>query len=463
MARRRGILPADRLAAGVETWAIDVRTGVLSMGIQISTRLVPIPAIGPFDVPSPLGPLSPLTGLFDGDGFNQIFRPFNGAGSDNFLELNLTHETIEFTQIPGEIPNRGFGQVDVSLFGITYLQQVQDKNVKDTNGNPAGIHIEPGIWLNIPATTVPGEPATVARLANIPHGTSLVAQGTATQLAGPLTAQSFPPVDITPFFIGQPAHKQPFPSQNLATPSPFRSPASDIVGITQPMLENPNSFLATALGGKAITSTTVLDISTRSGGQDPGGATTVAEPDTAGGVSEIAFLDGPVGGGRPNALVHSMSATFWISDFTDAFGPGLLLQYSQVVLLNFGPLSWPHVSVASLVNRPPKSAVKDHKPEIKDTKPEIKDHKAEIKDTKPEIKDHKPEFPEHKPTIQESQAVSPFPPFPIPPDPGPAGPAAPAPAAGRHFIAAEERPAVSPPDVPAPPADAEDGPPPENA
>jgi hypothetical protein len=52
-------------------------------------------------------------------------------------------------------------------------------NVK-TNGKPTGIHIEPGIWISIPATTNPQDPETVARLANIPHGTSLVSQGTAT-------------------------------------------------------------------------------------------------------------------------------------------------------------------------------------------------------------------------------------------------------------------------------------------
>ena len=48
-----------------------------------------------------------------------------------------------------------------------------------------------------------------------------------------------------------------------------------------------------------------------------------------------------------------MDATFWISDFTDDKGqPGSLLQYSQRVLLNFNGLSWPHVSVATLLKIP---------------------------------------------------------------------------------------------------------------
>jgi hypothetical protein len=47
-------------------------------------------------------------------GFNQIWRPFNGS-QDRFLELN---ETLEFDEIPGDIPNRGFLQADINLHDI---------------------------------------------------------------------------------------------------------------------------------------------------------------------------------------------------------------------------------------------------------------------------------------------------------------------------------------------------------
>src|SRR5438309_7313487 len=140
-------------------------------------REAPSPtALAPHGAPNPLGPLAGLVGKWKGRGFNQIWRPFHGS-QDRFLELNETHETLEFDLIPGDIPNRGLLQDDVNLHGIRYLQQIQDAHVLGPNGRPAGIHIEPGPWRSTPQTTNPEDAATVARLANIPHGTSMVAQG----------------------------------------------------------------------------------------------------------------------------------------------------------------------------------------------------------------------------------------------------------------------------------------------
>ena len=53
---------------------------------------------------NPLGLLAALPGKWVGKGFNQIWRPFHGT-SDRFLELNLTHETLEFSPSIGNIPN----------------------------------------------------------------------------------------------------------------------------------------------------------------------------------------------------------------------------------------------------------------------------------------------------------------------------------------------------------------------
>jgi hypothetical protein len=277
-------------------------------------------------LPNPLGPLAQLAGTWGGKGFNVIWRPhFPASQSDRFLELNLTDDQIQFDAISGAIPNRGLLQNDINMFGLTYLQQISDANLH------AGLHIEPGIWATVPATTNPAESPTVVRMASIPHGTTILAQGTATTAAGP---PNIPNDNILPFVIGNPANTFNFPEQNLATPSPFRSPPPQLVGITQAMVNNPNSVLQAALVGHTILSTTTLHVST-----------VPANPLTGGGTDNTAFLVGGAGG--PNAVSAAVSATFWIE--TVKGNPNFLqLQYTQLVLLNFNGLSWPHVTVATL-------------------------------------------------------------------------------------------------------------------
>src|ERR1700733_14906869 len=123
-------------------------------------------------VDSDLGFLKELAGTWEGEGFNLIARPDKEGGSPLFLELNQTFETLSFIPIASSIPNRGNVVDDITLFGLTYLQKVSDSV-------PGGaLHIEPGIWVHIPSQdTDGGKTQSVARMANIPHGNSLLAQG----------------------------------------------------------------------------------------------------------------------------------------------------------------------------------------------------------------------------------------------------------------------------------------------
>lgn len=287
--------------------------------------------------PAPLGPLAGLVGTWKGRGFNQIWRPFHGS-QDRFLELNETIETLEFNRIPGDIPNRGLLQDDINLHGVRYLQQIQDAHVLGPNGKPAGIHIEPGLWISAPQTTNPQDAPTVARMANIPHGTSVVAQGSALPVinhAPPIAA-----VGITPFRIAPPHTPVPFPETNLEIATQFRTPHADIPNITQAMVNNPNIVLARAIAGQNIVSTTTLKISTAP----------LNPPSSGGGTSNIAFLQGAAGG--PNAQAAKVDAIFWIETVKQANGTTMhQLQYTQTVLLNFKGLNWPHVSVATLVKQ----------------------------------------------------------------------------------------------------------------
>ena len=136
------------------------------------------PIQSPFPgIPGHLGPLAGLAGKWSGGGFNVIWRPDHRPGPKRFLELNLTSELLEFTPISGPIPNRGLLQPDINMFGLTYLQQISDANLK------AGLHIEPGLWVAVPKTSNPNVVPTVARLASIPHGTVILVQGTASTAA----------------------------------------------------------------------------------------------------------------------------------------------------------------------------------------------------------------------------------------------------------------------------------------
>jgi hypothetical protein len=276
------------------------------------------------NVKNPLGPLAQLTGKWSGEGFNVIWRPNNAKGQDRFLELNKTTERLEFDAIPGPIPNRGLLQSDINMFGVTYLQQISDTNLK------AGLHIEPGIWVTVPQTKEPQEPPTVARLASIPHGTTVLAQGTAKSVAkGP----AIDPVSIKPFPIGTPAQVFDFPEQTLATPTPFRTDAAGLVGVTQAMVDNPNSVLLAALSGQTILDTITLDVSTTN------------QPVAGGGTANTAFLAGD--GTGPNADAVVVTSTFWLETVKGT--PNFLqLQYTQTVMLNFNGLSWPHVTVGTL-------------------------------------------------------------------------------------------------------------------
>jgi hypothetical protein len=221
-------------------------------------------------------------------------------------------------------------------------------------------------------------------MASIPHGTTIEAQGGWTTVNG---APNIPPVSITPFSGSSPFR---FPSQTAASQGTARIP-QDLTSfisagtITQAMLDDPNTFLRNHISGQTIVSTVQITIDTNP-----------ASPLTGGGTDNISFLQGGPPGNAPNAQSFEMSATFWIETVQhtilipvfkpgdpplvlkgEAAAPGqpaptftvrppipisvprpitftsTQIQYSQKVLLVFNGLTWPHVSVATLVPSDP--------------------------------------------------------------------------------------------------------------
>jgi hypothetical protein len=358
------------------------------------------PAAAPAAAPeADLGPLTAFTGTFIGHGFNTIFRPNNAVTptplptplvppGDNILELNVTVDSIAFSSSLGAVPNRGTQpQGDINLNGVPYLQTVND--VTTSVPGPI-IHVEPGLWMRIPATSMPQETLTLARMGSIPHGTTIQAQGTS--LVSPTGQPIINPVDITPFTVGgtQAANPIPFPSQTAANQGTARIP-QDLTAfiaagtITQAMLTDPNSVIRDHIAGVNITATTVILISTQPG-----------LPIFGGGTDNIAFLLGDPAGTAPNANAIKMEAIFWIETVASTVtipacyagesaitvspapvNPGqpvpsfvfrpvaavpapitvpvtyTQIQYTQTVVLSFNGLNWPHVSVATLVPQDP--------------------------------------------------------------------------------------------------------------
>jgi hypothetical protein len=213
----------------------------------------------------------------------------------------------------------------------------------------AGLHIEPGIWATVPHTTDPNEPASVVRMASIPHGTVILAQGVADVEAG--SPPQIPDNNILPFFFGGPApantafHSvaQTFTELDLSQPTQFRFVAP---GVTQKIVRNPNSVLQSALKsslqGTTMKSLTTLHVSTDHNVIKAGGGT-----------ANTAFLaasGNPPGG---NASASRTEATFWIETIAGTGGQPDThqLQYTQLVMLDFNGIHWPHVTVGTLVKQ----------------------------------------------------------------------------------------------------------------
>ena len=415
---------------------------------------------GPLTTALQLGPLAFLAGSWRGPGFNAIWRPDNNQPPENsaikrFLELNLTNDGFDFQIIPGVVPNRGFNtQPDLDLYGLHYLQRVSDADPRPgPHVKPPGysttakqaLHIEPGLFMNVPASqqsssgnTIVNEP-TIVRMGSIPHGVTVLMQGpnpgnTPTPgrpIIPPLTPFStpsnvYPGLSPLPFpgpYVVPPSPPPPLPDMLQPPPVPPgpNPPAVGIQPITTPgdqhvipeinialdtlapgsqstgpfpetfqgFINDPNSVLRDAIADQEILGFIAINLTTDT--LSLNGIPTLGVGSLYETVSNIPFLGvanqtppsplpaqpatvataaNPV----PNAFVYSASATFWIEWVRNPGGPPvrlhdgpgkpsgpilelepfwehstyLQLQYSQLVILIFNNILWPHVTVATM-------------------------------------------------------------------------------------------------------------------
>jgi len=133
--------PAITLPAGFQLRSVNDKLGSKP---ALGRARNPLDSSDSSDVP-PLGVLSSFQGTFQGTGLNLIFRPNNipptqttfpnpVAGNpipqppnENVLEINLTTETLTFSNSLGSVPNRGLEQqTDIFLNGVPYVQSIND-------------------------------------------------------------------------------------------------------------------------------------------------------------------------------------------------------------------------------------------------------------------------------------------------------------------------------------------------
>jgi len=363
------------------------------------------------DGDAPLGILTYLEGkTFVGGGINMLFRPNNivaGANTvkfpnaisppppslpnNNVLEINLFQETLTFsTAIAHSIPNRGFKcQGDICLNAIMYLQTINDVTNCQTglpDGSPSPIHAENGMFIHVPATDKdPVVGATIGRLGSIPHGVSINLQGLEpTAVAqGPPQITAPPNCTIPTRFIQSTDPLEAFPALVAANNDTARIPQilDNFVKtgtITDEIMADPTNVLRAANQSRNILNTITLTMST---------SDQAANVPSGGGVIGNAFLDGA--GGKGNASAASVDFTLWIETVgyqvplpagttmkadtavtvslegiaytltppkdivVPAGGQSIPvqvteLQYFQMVMLQFGILSWPHPTVSTL-------------------------------------------------------------------------------------------------------------------
>jgi len=287
-------------------------------------------ASGPIEqVRGNLGLLEELPGTFIGSGFNLIARPDKHNNKPFFLELNATHEILQFIAIGGDIPNRGSMQDDVNLHGVRYLQQVSDCT------DHSQIHIEPGLWLHVPQIQDPPSDEAYVRQALIPHGDSVLAQSTFfTRVnGGPQIAA----VNSTPFTDDQIPDLNADPTKPVDDPeylAPFRNTKLPAECLPQGLddaatIRNPALVLQATIAGQNIAQTDVIQISSAA----------------VGGIVNIPFV-------VKNANATRLDAIFWIETVQRPNGQEFIqLQYVQRVILDFIGIHWPHISVATLVKQ----------------------------------------------------------------------------------------------------------------
>ncbi|QIF06135.1 hypothetical protein G5S37_20275 [Roseimicrobium sp. ORNL1] len=300
-----------------------------------------------------LGPLMNLVGKWASvaQGWNLIALPFRDPSAQfkYRLLMNQYGENLDFFFVDENIPNRGIQPdaddvTDQLISGLDYQQVVIQVAAEDSpasnlrSPDGKGIHHEPGLFLHLTnhRGEHEGEELSIARLATIPHGDSVLALGKVRQFDGP---PKIPDLNALPVRVNQDVNANPYlgPYKHFEDNRFFGTVPKTVPKFPGFFASNANAILQFANPGEQVVRTTELHFDTKFG---------------TGGIANIPFV-------VREANATEMVATFWIMELkpTVPLGPPqFVMQYSQTVFLDFFPapgqpgqlIRWPHVSINTL-------------------------------------------------------------------------------------------------------------------
>lgn len=332
-----------------------------------------------------LGPLKDLPGVWsnkptlEGQGFNMIALPSQGAighgkvkkpgqeemvmGEETInyrLLVNKYNEELKFDFVDKGVPNRGLdlkdgctppddADPDQVVVALDYQQVIHQIAVEDfpKSGKEgkidAAIHHEPGLWLYMRDEKTYG--VDLARLATVPHGDSVLALGKSKEEI--ITAD----IEVEPDSEKRADKRQPLLIPDAVQGLPVGYPMALDEAYMQPYRHfsdchfhgfdprSPQNLLQAVRGnwerdGIKIIRANVIEVDSTL---------------ETGGIKNIPFI-------VKQANASSMKSTFWIMEIDDHGKRRLILQYLQVVMLDFFPredglpglVQWPHVSINTL-------------------------------------------------------------------------------------------------------------------
>jgi hypothetical protein len=313
-----------------------------------------------------LGPLKDLPGVWcntldlAGQGFNMIALPFQDAMAgdaqiDYRLLVNQYNEELTFDFVDKGVPNRGkhldysgiadndpdFDQMVVAL---DYQQKIKQITAEDfpASGetdkfNGKFIHHEPGLWLYMLDERTNG--VDLARLSTIPHGDSVLALGRSGFVPGGINytpgEEEIPDLIQSGLPIGDTRDLKNKEDHYL---DPYRHFQDCHFHGFDPI--NPQNILKKVRKQWDDAGINILETKA------------VLKVDSTletGGIHNIPFI-------VKQANAASMKSTFWIMRIDDHGTEKMILQYLQIVILDFLPredghpglVRWPHISINTL-------------------------------------------------------------------------------------------------------------------